>query len=472
MHGQLTCHPPCFNTFPFKIKFSGSSGGGEIRCPVCGSGYGTGFGYRRIGDQWNGKIDPSGFFYWFSPHTRGPGNEFVHSLVVSDLKVKLLSGAETPAGQAAEEFLAPLTMQERVAVCDLPPLVYRVVIEFKKTGKFPGGEVRRGVLELREDARDLTGLNEVYLNPSRGGMGTPTSGSLVDPTFGSLIELLKKLPIRDLETLIKCVALGEEATLLAQSKPRVAAILYQQAVDLNPYDDVSRMSYGCLLGMQGNLREGIDWIEKSLKLNPGNQRAQNNLQGMKAALSPKNVPVAVSTDPKRAKADGEAVKCGSCGKALTVKYHDPGKQIIASRDAMKSLALRCQDCGFIVCGQCTTPETGEGGAVCPACKKVGGPYPFTREREMARKKADDIIANAPRLDVKQPDLFVKLLNELIVLVKKDNSGFANKPRIREIGEELNRQGGMKQMQQAYYLVKNTGLYFSQDIWDGIGEWQQ
>ena len=91
---------------------------------------------------------------------------------------------------------------------------------------------------------------------------------------------------------------------------------------------------------------------------------------------------------------------------------------------------------------------------------------------MARKKASELLDAAPRLDVKQPDLFVKLLNELIVLVKKDNSGFANKPRIREIGEELNRQGGMKQMQQAYYLVKNTGLYFSQDIWDGIGEWQQ
>ena len=180
----------------------------------------------------------------------------------------------------------------------------------------------------------------------------------------------------------------------------------------------------------------------------------------------------VSADAKRAKADGETVKCGSCGKPLTVKYHEAGKQVFASREAMQSLALRCQDCGFIVCGQCTTPTSGEGGAVCPACRKVGGPYPFTREVELARKKADDIIASAPRLDVKQPDLFVKLLNELITLVKKDNSGFANKPRIREIGEELNRQGGMKQMQQAFYLVRNTGAYFSQDIWDGIGEWRE
>ena len=167
------------------------------------------------------------------------------------------------------------------------------------------------------------------------------------------------------------------------------------------------------------------------------------------------VPAPPDASAKRAKADGETVKCGSCGKLLTVKYHDPGKQIFASLEAIQSLALRCQDltCGFIVCGQCATPTSGEGGTVCPACKKVGAPYPFTREREMARKKAEDLIASAPRLDVKQPDLFVNLLNELITLVKKDNSGFANKSRIREIGEELNRQGGMKQMQQAYYLVR-------------------
>lgn len=180
----------------------------------------------------------------------------------------------------------------------------------------------------------------------------------------------------------------------------------------------------------------------------------------------------VATDFKTAKADGEAVTCGRCGKPLTVKYHDPEKQIFAARDAIRSLALRCQDCGLIVCGECSIPTSAEGGAVCPACKKVGGPYPFTRAAELARKKADDVIASAPRIEVKQPDLFFDLLNELITLVKKDNSGFTNKARIREIGEEFNRTGGIKQMQQAYYLVRNTGLYFSQDIWDGIGEWRE
>ena len=192
-----------------------------------------------------------------------------------------------PAPQSVETFLAPLTAQERVAVSDLSPLFYQVAIEFKKTGKLLGGEVQRGVLVLRGDAKELTGLDQVYPNDNRGGPGTPTSGSIVDPTYGSLLELLKKLPVSDLERLAKCVDFCVEATLLAQSKPTEAAKLYQQAVETNQYDDVSRMSYGCLLGMQGNFREGVGWLEKSLKLNPGNQRAQSNLQAMQSALASK-----------------------------------------------------------------------------------------------------------------------------------------------------------------------------------------
>ena len=51
---------------------------------------------------------------------------------------------------------------------------------------------------MRGDAKELTGLNQVYPNDNRGGLGTPTSGTLVDPTYASLLELLKKLPVSDL----------------------------------------------------------------------------------------------------------------------------------------------------------------------------------------------------------------------------------------------------------------------------------
>lgn len=72
---------------------------------------------------------------------------------------------------------------------------------------------------------------------------------------------------------------------------------------------------------------------------------------------------------------------------------------------------------------------------------------------MARKRASDLLDSAPVLKVSQPDIFVKLVNELITLVKKDNSGFANSSRIHQIGEELNREGGMQLMQQAHGMVR-------------------
>jgi hypothetical protein len=192
---------------------------------------------------------------------------------------------DVPIFRPNEEFLAPLTPQEKVAVCDLEPEVYEMVIKFKETGQFPGGEVKGGwFLELRGEATTLAGLDQVYGNRSRGGVGTSTSGSLVDPTFGSLIELLKKLPIRDLETLVKCVLLSKQADMLGTKEPEMAAKLYQHITFLNPYDDVSRMSCGCLIARAGDLREGIAWVQEALKLNPGNQRAKKNLQAMTAAL--------------------------------------------------------------------------------------------------------------------------------------------------------------------------------------------
>jgi hypothetical protein len=188
--------------------------------------------------------------------------------------------------RAYEEFLAPLTPQEKVVVCDFEPEVYQMVLKFKETGQFPGGEVKRGwFLELQEEATTLTGLDQVYGNRSRGGVGTPTSGSLIDPTFGSLIELLKELPVRDLKTLVKCVILSKKADAIGVLEPEKAAKLYQQIAYLNPYDDVSRMSCGCLLGRAGDIRKGLAWVQEALKLNPGNERAKKNLQAMTADLA-------------------------------------------------------------------------------------------------------------------------------------------------------------------------------------------
>ena len=69
------------------------------------------------------------------------------------------------------------------------------------------------------------------------------------------------------------------------------------------------------------------------------------------------------------------------------------------------------------------------------------------------------------------DANIHFLSELVQLVGSDG-GFANRPRIREIGEELNRQGGIDLMRQFYYAVRREGPYFSQDIWHRIGSWEQ
>jgi hypothetical protein len=79
--------------------------------------------------------------------------------------------------------------------------------------------------------------------------------------------------------------------------------------------------------------------------------------------------------------EGDIVKCGVCGKSLRVKYYDPSKPIaVATADALKGIALRCQSCGFIVCDPCSMPPGGIGMPTCPSCKaQQGGPYFFIRE---------------------------------------------------------------------------------------------
>ncbi|MCE9567214.1 MAG: hypothetical protein K8U57_34870 [Planctomycetes bacterium] len=70
-----------------------------------------------------------------------------------------------------------------------------------------------------------------------------------------------------------------------------------------------------------------------------------------------------------------------------------------------------------------------------------------------------------------------LLRELAGLIEKDSrdaateGGFGSATRIRAIGEELDRQGGIELMRAAYSEVRRRGPYFSDHIWDGIGDWR-
>ncbi len=81
--------------------------------------------------------------------------------------------------------------------------------------------------------------------------------------------------------------------------------------------------------------------------------------------------------------DGCYVPCGSCGRPSKVRMFDPGKVALIGPDQMRSMqrenvALKCQDCGYVVCFSCASSKTGPVGIpTCPSCKKEGGPYFFT-----------------------------------------------------------------------------------------------
>ncbi len=76
--------------------------------------------------------------------------------------------------------------------------------------------------------------------------------------------------------------------------------------------------------------------------------------------------------------DGEMVDCAGCAKSVRVQFYGSAKISVVDPRAIQSIALRCQQCGKVVCYRCSTGPSGEGIPVCPFCKSQGGPYFFTR----------------------------------------------------------------------------------------------
>jgi len=139
-------------------------------------------------------------------------------------------------------FLSPLSWNERRAVSNLNPLMYDVVMKEKRGEPVP--------TVVTDDETPFT--------------------------------ILRKLPVADIEILMQSVEYSMKADKAVDSREQMQ--LYRKAAELNPYNDLALMSYGCAAANDGNLREGIKWVEKALKVNPDNARARRNLQGMKASL--------------------------------------------------------------------------------------------------------------------------------------------------------------------------------------------
>lgn len=142
-------------------------------------------------------------------------------------------------------FLAQLTDAQKVEVSNLDPMVYDAVIQ-EKTHK---------------DAPEV-----------------------LIPSAPHLVYMLRKLDIPELERLAEAIRQSRKGDDLASANAAHGASQYLEATKINPFLDIAFMSYGCTIANQGNLREGIKWVEKALAINPNNDRARRNLQGMKSML--------------------------------------------------------------------------------------------------------------------------------------------------------------------------------------------
>jgi Flp pilus assembly protein TadD len=152
--------------------------------------------------------------------------------------------------ETTRAFLYPLSQHEKVAVTGLSPAVYRAVIKIKAENSF--------------DEVDIVSVN--------------TSSKL------DIGALLMKLDIADLERLVEALELTLQADKAAATDVAIAEKLYHEALQINPYDAVAAMSRGVALAKQGNLREGLKWIQAAHDLAPDNERIAQNLAAIKSYL--------------------------------------------------------------------------------------------------------------------------------------------------------------------------------------------
>ena len=126
--------------------------------------------------------------------------------------------------------------------------------------------------------------------------------------------------------------------------------------------------------------------------------------------------------------------------------------------------LICRRCGTIYCRRnCQASIHGQ----CPRCgeaDKIDGVSESDAPAPTHARRTEPATHRPGRTSR-------GIVVELTQLVGWTIAGFRNKARIREIGEDLNREGGMELMRKAYYAVRNNGVYFSQDIWSGVGSWR-
>jgi hypothetical protein len=145
------------------------------------------------------------------------------------------------------EFLAPLTLAEKVAVSNALPSLCEEVIAGKRSGN--------------------------------GCAGAESTSLMLN-----VPSLLWRLDVPDLERLAAALVAGMRAEAAAPTDPKEAVRLFQQALELNPFCDMAAMGCGVCLFHDGRAQEAMEWIEHSLRINPHNEKARRNLEAIKSKL--------------------------------------------------------------------------------------------------------------------------------------------------------------------------------------------
>jgi tetratricopeptide (TPR) repeat protein len=151
--------------------------------------------------------------------------------------------------EGTHEFLYPLSREEKVAITGLSPSTYEAVIEAKQAGYAT-------VTTLNSDAS------------AKHDVGV----------------LLWKLEVADLKRLTESLQLSLQGDRAAASDLAKAAELYKRAFEVNPFDAVAAMSCGGALAQEGNLREGLKWLERAHDLDPSSERIKRNLAQIRSVL--------------------------------------------------------------------------------------------------------------------------------------------------------------------------------------------
>jgi hypothetical protein len=131
-----------------------------------------------------------------------------------------------------------------------------------------------------QDRNALNGVNPLLC----AGVIAEKEGRPLDViSVGSdIVTILRKLDVPELKKVSESASLCVKGNQTRDDHE--AAEFYRRAFEVNPYNDVAIMSYGCLLGGMGRLAEGIGWVQKAISVNPLNERAKRNLATMQADL--------------------------------------------------------------------------------------------------------------------------------------------------------------------------------------------